>query len=209
MNKKVLFIINVLILIIFSYSTVKAATGIMLDGSFTDWINMPSLADPAKDEVARNDIVTVKWYPDNTSGNLYLYAMRLASGNSDWRFNVFLTGDLGQMQVSIYYKRLNRSVNVSLYNSKNNRVWSASGKWGDLKNPGTRVEFYVPLSYIVSTPNGGYQISTSFKSGNDNVPDQGYITISSVSTGPVFIIIGIILSNVTFMLFRRRRRVAT
>lgn len=205
-NKKII-LINVALLIIFFKYTIFAITGITLDGSFNDWSDKPSLSDTVGDEAVNYDIITVKWYPDDTAGNLYFYSERSASANSDWSFTTYLSGDLGAFQENVSYKRVNGTVSLRLYNSSNTQVWSASGKWGDIKTPGTKLEFYVPLSYIVSTTNGGYQINASFKSSNDNVPDQGSITISSVSTGPVFIISGVILINLILIIIKRKYKV--
>lgn len=208
MKKKGLVIITAIIFIMLFPSVAWAETGIVLNGTFTDWSDKPYLSDPNSDESAIRDIVAVKWYPNNTEGNLYFYTERLGSGGkTDWSYTVYLSGDLGAKKADIYYKYSNGTVNVSLYDSSNSRIWSASGRWADMKNPGTKVEFYIPLSYLVSTTTGGYEISAYFRSGNDYVPNEGAITISSVSTAPVFIVTAVISLNVIFVVIRRKHKV--
>jgi hypothetical protein len=93
----------------------------------------------------------------------------------------------------VSYKRVNQNVNVTLYDSNRTRVWSGSGRWGETRTPGRRVEFKIPLTYIVSNIVSGYQIDMYFRSGKDRVPDSDVIRISSVSTYPVYTIIGLLL----------------
>ena len=209
MRQKKVFFIIILIMIICSSTIVWAAVDIVVNGSFSDWNDKPSLTDPTGDEISAKDIKIVKWYPDNVDGNLYLYAERLTHSNTDWSFSVYLTGDLGARRADIVYKRASSSVNVQLYDSRNTRIWNASGKWGDSKNVGTKVEFYIPLSEIVSTTQGGYQVDTYFLSGTDRVPNQGVITISSVSTAPIIMVTGAIVLNVLLVLLIRKYRVIT
>jgi hypothetical protein len=207
MKQKKIFFAITLIFIIISSSAVWAEVDIALNGSFSAWNDKPSLSDPTGDEISRNDIKIVKWYPNNVNGNLYLYAERLSHNNTDWSFSVYLTGDLGDKRADVSYKRASSSVTVQLYDPNNRRIWSASGKWGDSKNIGTKVEFYIPLSEVVSTTAGGYQIDTYFESQTDFAPDTGVITISSVSTAPIIIVTGAIVVNVLFVMFKRKHKV--
>ena len=207
MKRKSVFITIVLILVICFSTVVWAAVDIVLNGSFTDWADKPSLTDPTGGIASGIDIKMVQWYPDNVNGNLYLYAERLAHNNTDWDFTVYLTGDLGTRRAEISYRRANSTVVVQVYDSTNKRILNTSGKWGDSKNVGTKVEFSIPLAMLVSTTTGGYQINIYIESGTDRAPDAGVITISSVSTAPIIMVTGAIVLNVLFVAYRRKYRV--
>lgn len=204
-----LIAINLILILIFSYFPVSAASGITLDGNYSDWSDKPYLNDTVGDEYSYNDIVTVRWYPDNTAKRLYFYLERKASNYSNWSSTVYLKGENGVYSADIYYSYNNGNVNVYLYDSSNRLVWSVKGKWGDVKSPGTRLEFYLPLSYLVSSTTAGYQIAVYFSSSYDDAPDLGDITISSVSTGPVVMVSGVVALNIIIIIIIRKKRKVT
>jgi len=78
--KKVIF--SAVIMFVFITSKISAyAQGITLDGQFNDWSDKPELTDPQGDEEPPEDILSVKWFPDAESGNLYFYVERLQLGD--------------------------------------------------------------------------------------------------------------------------------
>lgn len=169
-----------------AYRKPSRPIGITLDGAFADWTDKPYLSDRTRDESAENDLVTVRWYPDRTNGNLYLYAERLgANKHQDWTFTVSLRGDKGSITLVVDYKVTSGQVNVRAYDLSFRQLWAAKGKWGDEKESGKRVEFYVPLTYLTDTTVGGYEIKMAVYSGIDRVPDHGFILISTASTFPL------------------------
>lgn len=198
--------ISVMILTLFIQSCiiVSAATDIVLDGSFADWSDKPSLADPQNDEAARNDITMVKWYPDNDNGNLYLYAERNRNTTADWYFSAYLQGGSEEKIADVYFYAKPKKVDVYLYNSRGRQVWRASGKWARDTSTNTQVEFYIPLSQLVGTTSGGYEIEMYFESGYDYAPDDGVITISSIGTGPILIVSSIIILNLLYLTIKRK-----
>jgi hypothetical protein len=211
--KRILIFIIALLLVLLPYVSSIAASGILLDGSFNDWEDKPSLVDKLGDETPSKDIATVKWFPDASEENLNFYVERLSGVDDnkpnkfeDWKLSVFLTGDLGVKRADITYYPSSRFVEVTLYDSYNRYLWSEKGKWGDDKDPGTRIEFMVPFQYIVSSIKSGYQISAYFQSGNDRSPDDGIISISTVSTFPVQTMFGVfIVCLVLFLLYKKRK----
>jgi hypothetical protein len=205
-QKRVVFALIFIFTMLYQ-SIVWAEVDIVLNGSFSDWEDKPALLDEVGDESSGRDIEEVKWYPDNTKGYLYFYARRSNSGNMDWNYSVYLAGDLGERRADINYKRSNTTITVNLYNAYNTRLWYTSGRWGDFKNPGTKTEFYIPLSQLVSTPEAGYELAATFQSRNDIIPDDGAITISSVSTGPIIIVLGVVLANVLLAVYIRKKKV--
>lgn len=54
------------------------AAGINLNGDFSDWYDKPELYDEEGDEQPFKDLIRVKWFPDPSSSNLYLYCERVA-----------------------------------------------------------------------------------------------------------------------------------
>lgn len=174
---------------------------IILDGKFLDWLNKPKFKDPWNDEEPLYDILQARWHPDTITNRLYLY-FHTQPSYEDWEFNIYLNGDIGLRRANVYVKSANKNVKLTLYDEKNKYLWSARGKWSNRAkhtNGFTRVEMYIPIDYLVSSTVSGYQIDIYSQSRNDRVPDNGYITVSTISTLPyyvniIFIIIVIILA---------------
>ncbi|MDP4092063.1 MAG: hypothetical protein Q8920_01730 [Bacillota bacterium] len=216
--KKFIIVIFVVICILYVPIPVMAASGITLDGNFSDWADKPSLSDPKGDESSFMDMVNMKWYPDSSAGNLYLYCERQqGSGNNTkgnskekdlkyddlykdiignfnsnsykytyWLFSANFKTDSGNRTAYVFYHPYTRWVIVLLLNEKGQYLWSTGGLWGDDENTANRVGFYIPLSQLASSTKSGYQVELYYQSGRDRAPDSGYITISTISTFPVF-----------------------
>ena len=189
-----------------------AATNIALDGNFCDWSDKPYLVDKAGDETPSQDLVLVKWFPDTSSGNLYFYAERLSGKDDskhksfeDWVLNLYIEGELGQRRITVDFHPPSSFVDITLYDNKGNYLWSEKGKWGDDKEPGTRIEFMVPFEDIVSSITSGYQLSAYFVSGTDRVPDNGIISISTISTFAVGNLLGVVIICLALYLVITRR----
>lgn len=172
-----------------TFPSIALASEISLNGNFDDWSGKPQLNDAPGDEAAFNDFSQVKWFPDNSEGKLFLYCERLAGsekkGNKDdWNVTVNFTTEMGNRRAYVLYHPSSRIVSVTLLDADGHFIWSAEGKWGEDKGSAKRIEFYVPLSYLVNSMKSGYQFNMLFTSGNDRVPDNGAVTVSSVSTFP-------------------------
>lgn len=210
--KCICIVIIMILFIVMPFTLSSAASGITLDGSFNDWTDKPTLDDKHGDEIPSQDLICVKWYPDISNGSLYFYAERLSGVDEnksnqyeDWELNVFLSGDKDQRKATIDFHPPSQFVQVTLYDSKGKYLWSEKGKWGDGKDPGTRIEFEIPLGYIVSSITSGYQVSSYFTSGSDRAPDEGIISISTISTFPLQTMFGVgIVCLVLFVIFRKR-----
>lgn len=171
-----------------------AASGITLDGQFSDWTDKPGLQDTRSNVPAQQDMVSVKWLPDSSDENFYMYCERLDGMNEnknnpnavDWDFEVNFSSDQGTRTAFVSYHPESRFVDVSLKDARGDSLWSSKGKWGDDKYSARRVEFSIPLSFLASSPSSGYQFDMSFNSSYDRVPDTGSITISTASTFPYF-----------------------
>lgn len=101
-----------------------------------------------------------------------------------WFLSADFSSELGNRKAYILYHPPSRRVFVLLFDISNLYIWSANGKWGENKKTARRIEFYVPLSALVSSTTGGYQVDLSFASGGDRIPDSGTIKISTISTFP-------------------------
>ncbi|HHV98670.1 MAG TPA: hypothetical protein GXX36_03710 [Clostridiaceae bacterium] len=219
-------IFSATIIFVFITSTISAyAKGITLDGQFNDWSDKPGLTDPQGDEEPPEDILSVKWFPDVESGNLYLYVERLElgdkkndkdkdkDGNDDddeyideneiyndiinnllpggnprfeyWVLDARFSSEKGDRLAVIVYHPPSRKVSVHLYDEDGDYLWSVTGKWGEDKKEGKRIEFYIPFSQLVGSIQSGYFIKLFLRCENDRVPDSGEIIISTVSTFPV------------------------
>lgn len=158
---------------------------IVLNGSFGDWAGKPSLSDPQGDEAPALDIGEVRWYPDNDAENLYLYVsntMDAATGvvPRTWKIKFHIQAEGRRFTAQATVNRINRMVSISLLNGSGRQIWAGKGKWTDAW--GKRVECGIPLSRILTSTEGGYEIELHISSGEDSVPDEGAIIISSIST---------------------------
>ena len=217
-----IFIIAILTGIILVPATVYAdqtdeVTGIEesiieLDGNFVDWESMPDIMDNAGDESPQSDIVSIKWFPDTVSSNLYLYCERLdglvdKKNNSkavDWNFQVNFIAGGNQSIAFVDYHPESKQVTVKLKDEDNKLIWSGKGKWGEDKYTANRVEFYVPLSYITGNIQTGYQFDMSFSSESDRAPDSGFITVSTASTFPWLTAVLLVLWSVLIIFFHKQ-----
>jgi hypothetical protein len=211
-SKRIFVSLIVLLLILLPTLSVAAAGEITLDGNFDDWTDKPSLADKQGDETPSRDLISVKWFPDISSGNLYFYAERLSGEDDskhksfdDWELNLYIKGDLGLRKLKLDFHPPSHFVDSTLTDEQGLYLWSEKGKWGDDKEPGTRIEFRVPFEYIESSTTSGYQVSAYFESEEDRVPDNGGISISTISTFPIQNLTGVVIVCVAlFLIFKRR-----
>ncbi|WP_427340120.1 hypothetical protein [Caloranaerobacter sp. DY30410] len=195
MKRKKYIFIGIIFLSLF-YSKYAYSETITLDGYFNDWKDKPILNDTIRDELPRYDIVKMKWYVDTSKDRLYLFVKRKYSKNK-WTFRIYFSSDIGIRILKVSYNPKNRFVNVKLYNEKNFYIWQAKGKWGDSKKQGKRLEFYVPLKYLVGSTTSGYEVKLKIKSRFDNIPNKGMIVISTVNTYTSFILLIIVIFILT------------
>lgn len=210
--KRISIVLAIIIITALPYTSLKADSGIIPDGSFDDWDDKPALTDKQADETASKDLISVKWYPDTSSGSLYFYAERLSGVDEDktnqfedWNLNLFLSGDRGERKATIDFHPPSQYVDVTLYDENGEYLWSEKGKWGDDKDFGTRIEFGIPFEYIVSSITSGYQVSAYFESQNDRLPNDGIISISTISTFPAQTMFAVVIVCLSlFVIFRKR-----
>ena len=263
---KYLFCMLAIIAVLFNPLQVFAAV-ISLDGSFNDWSDMPQLYDPSGDETDSYDIIMVKWYPDLSSSNLYLYVERTGtkdkSNNSKdndakdnnsnvensednnvkenddryddnynpnttedaevyndavknlfdlsfnfkfWYLSANFGSELGDRHAYVLYHPPSRRVIVMLFDEKYRYLWSANGKWGDDKDNAKKIEFFIPLSYLTISAQHGYKVDFSYTSRNDRVPDNGVITIATISSFPLIsAVIVTLMALLGYMLFSKSK----
>lgn len=217
-----IFIIAIVLGVIMIPATVYAdqkdmgadcAEGVIVpDGSFSDWVGMPEIVDNTGDESPQLDIVSTKWFPDTISSNLYLYCERLDGlegrhNNSkavDWNFKVNFDAGGNKSTAFVDYHPESRQVAVRLVDGNGELIWRGKGKWGEDKYSANRVEFYVPLSYIVGSIQTGYQFDMNISSASDRALDTGSITVSTASTFPWMTAVMLMLWIVLLVFFNRQ-----
>ncbi len=101
-----------------------------------------------------------------------------------WVLNAYFSSETGDKTALIVYHPPSRKVAVQLYDEKGDYLWSVTGKWGEDKKEGKRIEFYVPFSQLVSSVERGILIKLAIQCKHDRVPDSGEIIISTISTFP-------------------------
>lgn len=204
-----LYVFLIVVFAVFFFSVPKAlADNITLDGEFDDWNDKPYIEDHSEDEDIEKDIVMVRWFSDFNDMNLYLYCERLAGYNEndingnrknphaeDWELKVKVNvrGDGGRRRADVSYHPESRRVRINLFDGSGNYLWSAHGKWGDDKYTGERIEFFIPLYYLVESAPGGYEFDIIFVSSSDRTPDSGAVTVSTISSFPKYTAVILVL----------------
>lgn len=220
MIKKLIGVVLIFILVIGMPSVQGIASGIDLEGQFVDWQDKPYLVDNIKDPAGYQDIVKVGWFPDPKSESLYLYSERRSGSNEDgkgrkfedWDFDVFLQGENGLVNAKVHYHPPSRQVDVRLMDEKGKYLWSVKGKWGEDKDAGQKVEFYIPLNFMVSSTSAGYTFDLYFESGQNRIPGEGTVKISTVSTFPYqssIVLFLVALLGMAGLLYKRERKNAS
>ncbi|MCX7922675.1 MAG: hypothetical protein N3B21_11800 [Clostridia bacterium] len=215
MRKRILIALVVFTFIMaYTPMAASAAKDINLDGDFTDWQDKPNLSRSGNNNI--DSVVEVRWHPDISSGSLYLYCEREVEPDDqrgkkfeDWDFEGYLSSELGERRVRVSYHPPSRFVDVDLLDEAGALIWSAKGKWGDNKYVEQALEFEIPLQKLVSSTSAGYQIDLHFGEGQDRFPADGGITIATISTFPIYTIVGTILVCMlaySMVLYKKKRR---
>jgi len=190
--KKLLYLIG--IVVVFFVPMYASAQDIVLDGTFEDWEDKPGLEDGKGDEVVFYDIQQVKWFMNPEQEQFYLYIEREPLGdrhnneedyNKQWSVNIFFHTDLGERKAVVTYQPSSMQVEVDFYDEQDKRLWKSKGKWGDVRDSRAAFEFAIPSEEIVGSFITGYDFDFYVESSSDRVPDNGVITVSTVSTFPV------------------------
>ena len=199
MKKIVKVMIFVMIMCLWSMK-VYGITGITLDGRFGDWADKPYVADTVGDGDFNEDLIKVSWYPDVAQNRLYMNLTRSSRYKpGKWDSYVDIIVGTESYHISINCNTNSRKVGVWLYDKSYTLLWYGSGYWSD----NIDVEIYVPLTGIVDVGGSGYTMDVYAFTYSDDVPNQGPIVISTISTFPI---LTLIISGLIIILTYIKRR---
>jgi hypothetical protein len=185
------------------FAVTSPVTGIVLDGSFTDWENKPLVRDPKNDSNSPyNDFQQVRYIADKDY--LYLYVERLAANKSEpWHFNVIILNAVkGQNNVQVP-SGATKSINGEVFDITTHYAENKSGTQAfvtvsfngrdlestlSVSNNAKEIEIRIPLDQVGLD---GFNKEVKFvlrSEGNsegeiDWLPDRDYILVATGSTG--------------------------
>lgn len=202
-NKKANIIVLIIVLILLNSTYIYADNTIILDGDYTDWNDKPYYNDPLGNTSPLWHISTVRWYPDNNNKRLYLYCKRQEETIKVWTFTIHFITDNGPKISEIVYNSISGELTVTLYDGiQGTYLWGMSGMW---TSNDKELEFYIPIDYLATSIESGYKIDMHFENYFDKVPDDGEISISTVSTFPLYTNIFMIAIVITLLIIEKRK----
>jgi len=214
-----------LILLLASPTGVLAAT-LVIDGSFSDWVGMPNLTDPAGDVTpARVDLTAFYWGTNPGVSTVYFMIQRNypgGQGNASVYYRIFIdtncngsSSEAVDRILFIYYDPSGSSGSTSLtiYTGTGGQISSSSGNWGDpagsAPTGGTRTEVSASFSDLGITVNQQICVNLgSYQNANEGLPADaiGPLVWAPVPAMGIPLLVTFIIgaSVLAWLRFRRR-----
>lgn len=152
-----------------------------------EWDDMPYVLDGVGDGDSWEDIIKVAWLPDVSNNKFYimLQISDSQSKNNKWDayVDIIVSDEIYFVNISTNTK--NGKAKFTIYDGNYRKVYKGTGTWISKDN---YIKLDLPLSLLVNNIKSGFSFDMVVSTDSDLAPDDGVITVTTISTFPSSII---------------------